>query len=111
MTIASSEGMLAYLVGRIRPKLGARIGETGRIETALIGLGRQGTRHAGLMKEYGTSVVAAVAPGRGGATGLFHISPLSTGVVRVRKSAPCRAAVILFPALAAHGLGSGEGEG
>lgn len=48
--IASSEGMLAYLVGRVRPKLATRIRKTGRIETALIGLGKQGMRHAGLMK-------------------------------------------------------------
>ena len=68
MTLACSDGMLAYLVGRIRPGLVERIRETGRIETALIGLGRQGTRHAGLMKDYGTCVTAAVAPGRGGST-------------------------------------------
>lgn len=66
MHVASSEGMLAYLVGKIRPKLAGRIRKTARIETAVIGLGRQGTRHAGLMKEYGTCVAAAVAPGRGG---------------------------------------------
>jgi len=66
--VPGGEGMLAYLIAQINPKLAARITASGRIETAVIGLGRQGTRHAGLMKEFGTTVTAAVAPGRGGAT-------------------------------------------
>lgn len=65
-TIHPSQGMLAYLVGRTRPELAERIASEGRIETAVIGLGRQGARHAGLMREYGTAVTAGVAPGKGG---------------------------------------------
>jgi len=64
--VKAADGMLAYLVGKVRPELADRIRRTGRIETAVIGLGRQGTRHAGLMKAFGTTVAAAVAPGRGG---------------------------------------------
>lgn len=65
LTIPASEGMLAYLVRQRRPDLADRIAETGRIETAVIGLGRQGTRHAGLMRAFGTTVTAAVAPEAG----------------------------------------------
>ncbi|MFH1131664.1 MAG: hypothetical protein V1754_10035, partial [Pseudomonadota bacterium] len=61
--INPAKGMLAYLVGRVRPDLAARIATKGRIETAVIGLGRQGTRHAGMMRDYGTTVSAGVAPG------------------------------------------------
>jgi succinyl-CoA synthetase alpha subunit len=64
-TIPTSDGMLAYLVRQRRPDLADRIAETGRIETAVIGLGRQGTRHAGLMRAFGTTVTAAVAPEAG----------------------------------------------
>ena len=60
------DGMLAYLVGKVRPALAARIAREGRIETAVIGLGKQGTRHAALMKEFGTTVAAAVAAEKGG---------------------------------------------
>jgi succinyl-CoA synthetase alpha subunit len=61
-----SEGLLVHLVRQVNAKLAKRIAKRGRVETAVIGLGRQGTRHAGLMKEYGTHVAAAVAPGQGG---------------------------------------------
>jgi len=64
--VPAADGMLAYLVGRVRAKLAKRIAATGKISTAVIGLGRQGTRHAGLMRQFGTTVSAAVAPGRGG---------------------------------------------
>jgi succinyl-CoA synthetase alpha subunit len=60
------EGMLAHLVAKVRPALAARIARKGLIETAVIGLGKHGTRHAALMKEFGTTVTAAVAPGQGG---------------------------------------------
>ena len=63
--IPTAEGMLAYLVGQRRPDLAQRIAETGRIETAVIGLGRQGTRHAQLMRDFGTTVTAAVSPDEG----------------------------------------------
>ena len=64
--IAASEGMLCHLIGRVRPDLVEVIADTGRVETAVVGLGRQGTRHALLMRDFGTTVVAGVAAGRGG---------------------------------------------
>ncbi|MCR4405143.1 MAG: hypothetical protein NUW06_07740 [Candidatus Acetothermia bacterium] len=64
--IQAGEGLLCHLIGQVRPDLARHIKETGEIETIVIGLGAQGTRHAGLMQEFGTLVKAAVAPGRGG---------------------------------------------
>ncbi len=61
-----AEGMLAYLVGKVRPALAKRIAKRGCIDTAVIGLGKQGTRHAGLMKDFGTTIAGAVAAGQGG---------------------------------------------
>lgn len=58
--------MLYYIVKRIRPDLAKRIAETNKLETIVIGLGGQGTKHAGLMNEYGSEVVAGVAPSKGG---------------------------------------------
>ena len=63
--ISPDKGMLYYLIKRIRPKLAEYVSTSGKIETIIIGLGKQGTKHAGLMSEYGTEVTAAVAKGRG----------------------------------------------
>ena len=64
--IPAGSGLLAHLIGSVRPDLAGIIAETNEIETALIGLGGQGTRHAGLMQKFGTKVVGGIAPGRGG---------------------------------------------
>jgi succinyl-CoA synthetase alpha subunit len=64
--IAAHEGLLAHLIRSVRPDLGDVIAETGRVETAVVGLGGQGTRHAGLMREFGTHVTAGISPDRGG---------------------------------------------
>lgn len=64
--IRADQGMLFYLIGRIRPELAEHIKQTNQIETIVVGLGRQGTRHAGLMQEFGTKITAGVAPRRGG---------------------------------------------
>jgi succinyl-CoA synthetase alpha subunit len=64
--INAAEGMLYHIVSRIRPKLAERIAATNRLDTIIIGLGGQGAKHAGLMHDFGTSLVAGVAPGRGG---------------------------------------------
>ncbi|MHC4860839.1 MAG: hypothetical protein ACYTDY_12205, partial [Planctomycetota bacterium] len=64
--IAAHEGLLAHLIRSVRPDLYETVERTGRVETAVIGLGGQGTRHAGLMQKFGTNVAAGVAPGRGG---------------------------------------------
>lgn len=64
--IPADKGMLAHLIKHARPDLVEKIGETGEVETAVVGLGGQGTRHAGLMREFGTTVTAGIAAGRGG---------------------------------------------
>jgi len=64
--INAIDGMLYYIVKKIRPDLARTIDETGRLETMIIGLGGQGTKHAGLMNDFGTTVSAGVAPGKGG---------------------------------------------
>ncbi|MGQ9477655.1 MAG: citrate/2-methylcitrate synthase [Candidatus Bipolaricaulia bacterium] len=64
--IPAGEGLLCHLIEQVRPDLAKHIKETGELETIVIGLGAQGTRHAGLMQEFGTKVAAGIAPGRGG---------------------------------------------
>jgi succinyl-CoA synthetase alpha subunit len=64
--INAAEGMLYHIVRTIRPELAERIAATNRLDTIIIGLGGQGAKHAGLMKDFGTSLVAGIAPGRGG---------------------------------------------
>ena len=60
------QGLLFYFIKQVRPKLAEEIRKNKTIETMIVGLGRQGTRHAQLMREYGTNVTCGVAPGRGG---------------------------------------------
>jgi len=93
--VPAAEGMLAYLVGRISPALAKRIASTGRIETAVIGLGRQGTRHAGLMREFGTTVSAAVAAGRGGSN-VHQDIPVYNSVAEMLAEHPHIAAVSIW---------------
>ena len=69
------EGMLYYIIKEIRPELAARIAETNRLETIILGLGGQGTKHAGLMQAFGTTVSAGIAPGRGG-TRVHEVIPV-----------------------------------
>ncbi len=51
--IAPDQGMLYYLISKKRPDLAQIIKKTGMIETVIVGLGGQGTRHAALMQQYG----------------------------------------------------------
>lgn len=67
--------MLYYLIDRIRPEISQKIKDTGEIETIVVGLGRQGRRHAELMRRFGTTITAGVAPGRGG-TKLLETIPV-----------------------------------
>jgi succinyl-CoA synthetase alpha subunit len=60
------EGLLYFFIKQQRPELAERIKETKKIETMIIGLGRQGTNHAKRMQDYGTIMTCGVAPGRGG---------------------------------------------
>lgn len=64
--LPADEGMLHYIIEKIRPELAKHISKTHDIETMIVGLGNQGTRHAGLMMGYGTDVTCGVAPGKGG---------------------------------------------
>ena len=64
--IPAHQGMLCHLIKHARPDLVDVIAETQTVETIIVGLGGQGTRHAGLMRDFGTTVTAGIAPGRGG---------------------------------------------
>jgi succinyl-CoA synthetase alpha subunit len=64
--IPAHKGMLCHLINTARPDLVRKIEQTQQIETIVVGLGRQGTRHAGLMQDFGTTVTAGIAAGRGG---------------------------------------------
>ncbi len=64
--VAAHEGMLCHLIKHARPDLVETIAKTQQVETIIMGLGRQGTRHAGMMRDFGTTVTAGIAPGRGG---------------------------------------------
>ncbi|MHA2362471.1 MAG: citrate/2-methylcitrate synthase [Candidatus Hodarchaeales archaeon] len=64
--INADQGLLSYLIKSVRPKLANNITQTKNIETMIIGLGRQGTRHAKLMQDYGSSIICGVSPGKGG---------------------------------------------
>ncbi len=65
--IAPDEGMLYHIIEKRRPDLAKKIRTARTIETVVVGLGGQGTRHAELMQQYGTTITAGIAPGRGGA--------------------------------------------
>ena len=93
--IAAHEGLLAHLVRSVRPDLGETIRQTGRIETAVIGLGGQGTRHAGMMKEFGTLVVAGIAPDRGGER-IHETIPVYDSVPAAQEDFPDLAAVSIW---------------
>ncbi len=85
--INAADGMLYYIVNRIRPDLAKRIAETNRIETIVIGLGKQGTKHAGLMHSFGTTVAAAVASGRGGSR-IHEVIPVYNSVKECLEEHP-----------------------
>ena len=86
-TISSEKGMLFYIIKKIRPRLAERIKETGKIESIVVGLGGQGTRHAGLMKDFGTTITAGIAPGRGGTT-ILETIPVYNSVRECLKEHP-----------------------
>src|SRR5512136_239506 len=77
--IPSNQGMLYYLIEKKRPDIAKNIMETKTIETIVVGLGGQGTRHAELMQQYGTNITAGIAPGRGG-TRLLETIPVYDNV-------------------------------
>ena len=93
--IPAHEGLLAHLIGGIRPDLLPVIEETGTIETAVIGLGGQGTRHAGMMKAFGSDVVGGVAPGRSGER-IAETIPVYDSVSELMTAHPHLAAVSIW---------------
>jgi succinyl-CoA synthetase alpha subunit len=73
--IKAADGMLFHLVRKFRPALAERVAKSGRLDTIILGLGGQGSKHAGLMHDFGTSVVAGVAPG-GAGTKVHEVIPV-----------------------------------
>ncbi|UCE12864.1 MAG: hypothetical protein JSV04_11810 [Candidatus Heimdallarchaeota archaeon] len=81
------QGALFFLIKKIRPELAAHIEKAKMIETIIIGLGSQGTKHAGLMKEFGTNITAGVSVGRGG-TRIHEVIPVYERVKDCLKEHP-----------------------
>lgn len=82
-----NKGMLHFLIKQVRPSLASEIEKTGKIETVIIGLGRQGTKHAGLMKDFGTDVTAGVSKGRGG-TRVQEVIPVYDNITECLAERP-----------------------
>jgi succinyl-CoA synthetase alpha subunit len=77
--VKATEGMLYHIIRKIRPLLAERVARSGRLDTIILGLGGQGSKHAGLMHDFGTSIVAGVAPGAGG-TRVHEVIPVFDSV-------------------------------
>ncbi len=73
--IKATDGFLFHLVRKLRPALAERVAKSGRLDTIILGLGGQGSKHAGLMHDFGTSIVAGVAPGAAG-TRVHEVIPV-----------------------------------
>jgi len=89
------DGLLAHLIGSSRPDLKQRIAETGRVETAVVGLGGQGTKHAGMMKKFGTTVTAGIAVEKAG-TRIHETIPVYAGIKDCLKEHPDLAAASIW---------------
>ncbi|MBA7670878.1 hypothetical protein ES703_79025 [subsurface metagenome] len=87
--------MLYYLIERTRPNLAKQISSSARVETIVIGLGKQGTKHAGLMQDFGTTVTAGVAPGREGSR-IHEVIPVYDNVKDCLKEHPYIAAASIW---------------
>jgi succinyl-CoA synthetase alpha subunit len=85
--IPVDQGILHFLIKEIRPELAAHIEENKTVETVIIGLGTQGTKHAGLMNEFGTNVTAGVSVG-GGGTRIRGVIPVYESVKDCLKEHP-----------------------
>jgi succinyl-CoA synthetase alpha subunit len=93
--IPANQGLLYYIIGQLRPELARHIKETGEIDTIIVGLGREGARHAGLMQDFGTRIVAGIAPGRGG-TRIHETIPVYDTVAECLKDHPYVAAASIW---------------
>ena len=85
--IKAVDGMLYYIIDKIRPELAGRVAKKNKLETMIIGLGGQGSKHAGLMNDFGTEVAAAVAPGKGGSR-VHESIPVYNSVKEAHKEHP-----------------------
>src|SRR5512136_352496 len=85
--VPPDQGMLYFIIEKKRPDLAKKIKQSGVIETIVVGLGGQGTRHAELMQQYGTTITAGIAPGRGG-TRLLETIPVYDNVKECLKEHP-----------------------
>ncbi|NHJ39142.1 MAG: hypothetical protein FK731_03855, partial [Asgard group archaeon] len=81
------QGMLYYLIEQLKPDLANHIKKTNEIDTVIIGLGRQGMKHAGLMKDFGTKITAGISVGRGG-TRVHEIIPVYETIAECLKEHP-----------------------
>ncbi|MFQ5905484.1 MAG: hypothetical protein ACE5JA_02835, partial [bacterium] len=93
--LPADKGVLHHLISRIRPDIARDIEQRGVVGTAVVGLGRQGVRHAGLMQEFGTNVTAGIAPGRGG-TRIHETIPVYDSVKDCLEEHPNIAAVSIW---------------
>ena len=85
--VTPDQGMLYYIIENKRPNLAKKIKQSRIIETVVVGLGGQGTRHAELMQQYGTTITAGIAPGRGG-TRLLETIPVYDTITECLKEHP-----------------------
>ncbi len=81
------QGMLYYLIKERRPELAEQIKKTGTIDTVIIGLGSQGMKHAGLMKDFGTKITAGISKG-GGGTRIHEVIPVFDSIKECVKEYP-----------------------
>jgi succinyl-CoA synthetase alpha subunit len=93
--IRADQGLLAHMIKTVRPDLLPVIRETNRIETAVIGLGGQGTRHAGMMRKFGSCVIGGIAPGRQGEM-VDETIPVYDSVAECMAAHPFLAAVSIW---------------
>jgi len=82
--IDATDGMIYYIIKKIRPELAKRVAETNLLETIIVGLGGQGMKHAGLMHSFGTHIAAGVAPNRGGSR-IYEEIPVYNSVNELLK--------------------------
>ena len=85
--INATDGLLFHIIKKVRPRLAERVAASGRLDTIILGLGGQGSKHAGLMHDFGTSVVAGVAPGAGG-TRVHEVIPVFDSVKECLEEYP-----------------------
>jgi succinyl-CoA synthetase alpha subunit len=93
--VRADEGLLYHIISQHRPEIAKHIKETGEIDTIVVGLGREGSRHAGLMREFGTRIVAGIAPGEGG-TRVHETIPVYDTIAECLKDYPFVAAASVW---------------